>query len=98
MLRGPVFTPSPTSNERISTRSMRRRVDMYLGESNLKRPKLSAHSLRSTAATLLMESGATLLEMQMFLGHKSPETTIRYIGRLDKLADQAATKIPLKVK
>ncbi len=98
MLSGPVFTPAPTAMIRISTRSMRRRVDMYLTKSKLKRPQLSAHSLRSTAATLLMESGATLLEMQMFLGHKSPETTIRYIGRLDKLADQAATRIPIKVK
>jgi integrase len=66
--------------------------------SGLKRPGLSAHSLRSTSATLIMENGGTLLELQQHLGHKSPETTIRYLARLEKLADKAIEKFPFEVK
>ena len=54
--------------------------------------------MRSSSATLLMENGGTLLELQQHLGHKSPETTIRYLARLDKVADNAVNKIPIKVR
>ena len=97
-MRGPVFTATPNSTERLSTRSLRRRVDHYLSAAGLKRPGLSAHSLRSTSATLIMENGGTILELQQHLGHKSPDTTIRYLARLEKLADKATEKFPIKVK
>lgn len=98
MKQSPVFVPSPNSSERLSTRSLRRRVDHYLKLANLKRAGLSAHSLRSTSATLIMENGGTILELQQHLGHKSPETTIRYLARLEKLADRATEKFPIKVR
>ncbi len=40
--------------------------------------KLSPHSLRHTCATLMLDGGAALHEVQEFLGHASPETTGRY--------------------
>ena len=98
MLTGPVFTSNQSSNHRLTTRSLRRRIDHYLKQAGLKRPGLSAHSLRSSSATLLMENGGTLLEIQQHLGHKSPETTIKYIARLEQVANKAADKIPIKVK
>ena len=97
MLTGPVFTPDKYSIKRITPRSLRRRIDYYLSVAGLKRPRLSAHSLRSTSATLLMENGGSLLEIQQHLGHKSPETTIKYIARLDQVANKVADKIPIKV-
>lgn len=96
-MKGPIFTASPTSVNRLATRSLRRRVDTYLRMSGLKRPGLSAHSLRSTSATLIMENGGTLLELQQHLGHKNPETTIRYLARLEKLGDKAIEKFPFEV-
>lgn len=98
MLTGPVFTSSARLSKRMTTRSLRRRVDFYLSRAGLKRAGLSAHSMRTSSATLLMENGGTLLELQQHLGHKSPETTIRYLARLEKVADQAVVKIPIKVK
>jgi integrase len=95
---GPIFTASPKSTERLTTRSLRRRIDLYLRMSGLKRKGLSAHSLRSTSATLIMENGGTLLELQQHLGHKSPETTIRYLARIESLADKAIQKFPFEVK
>jgi site-specific recombinase XerD len=42
-------------------------------------PVISAHPLRDTAATLLLnERGANLLDVQALLGHKSIATTARY--------------------
>lgn len=97
-MTGPVFTASPVSSARLTTRSLRRRIDTYLRMSGLKRPGLSAHSLRSTSATLIMENGGTLLELQQHLGHKSPDTTIRYLARLEKLGDKAIEKFPFEVR
>ena len=40
---------------------------------------VAAHSLRHTAATDLLRNGASLREVQMFLGHASLATTERYL-------------------
>ncbi|EAZ88447.1 tyrosine-type recombinase/integrase [Crocosphaera chwakensis] len=40
--------------------------------------KLSAHSLRHTAATLALRAGATLEQVQDLLGHTDPKTTMIY--------------------
>ncbi len=39
---------------------------------------LSPHSLRHSCATLMLDGGAPLHVVQAFLGHSSPETTVRY--------------------
>lgn len=41
-------------------------------------PKMSPHDLRHTAATLALESGADLKQVQDLLGHKDPSTTMRF--------------------
>ena len=41
--------------------------------------RLTAHSLRHTAITNFIKSGASLREAQLFAGHASPETTCIYI-------------------
>lgn len=49
--------------------------------------RLTAHSLRHTAITNFIKSGASLREAQLFAGHASPETTCIYIHD-----DQKATQ------
>lgn len=44
-------------------------------------PNVSPHDLRHTAATLAMEAGASLKEVQTLLGHRDPSTTMAfYLG------------------
>lgn len=40
--------------------------------------RISPHSLRHTAATLALDAGQPLQEVQEMLGHESPATTLRY--------------------
>jgi integrase/recombinase XerD len=49
--------------------------------------KISPHSLRHTYATLALDSGAQLRDVQTAMGHRDPKTTIRYDrarGQLDR--------------
>lgn len=41
-------------------------------------PDHTPHACRHTAATWLVQGGATLYDVQVFLGHEDPKTTIRY--------------------
>lgn len=41
-------------------------------------PRVSPHDLRHTAATLALESGADLKQVQELLGHKDPSTTMAF--------------------
>ena len=48
-------------------------------------PNVSPHDLRHTAATLALESGADLKQVQELLGHKDPATTMQfYAGVTDE--------------
>ena len=41
-------------------------------------PNMSPHDLRHTAATLALESGANLKDVQQLLGHADPSTTMAF--------------------
>lgn len=42
------------------------------------RKRISPHSLRHTAATIALDAGQPLQEVQEMLGHRAPATTLRY--------------------
>lgn len=63
--------------QRISTRSVRRKLDKYLTQCGLD-PSISPHTLRHTFATHMLNSGADLRSVQELLGHQSLSTTQIY--------------------
>jgi site-specific recombinase XerD len=53
----------------------------------MKKKELSAHSIRHTSASHLLDHGAGIRHVQELLGHRNPETTAKYLHtQSEKLA------------
>jgi integrase len=60
-------------------------------------PPVRPHDLRRTAALLARRGGATIEQVQLMLGHASPQTTSNYIGETLDLDDNAVDYSPLRL-
>jgi integrase len=91
-----LFTSFKNSNKAMDVRSLRRRIDTYLENAKLKKDRLSAHSLRVTSSSLLLDQGCSILEIQQHLNHRNVNTTLRYLYRLGSMRNKVSEKIPVK--
>lgn len=81
------------SGGRMTTRSVSRSVKERLGDVGLVSERLTAHSLRHTAATLNLLNGGTLEETQQLLGHASINTTMIYSHALERAKNGSEERI-----
>jgi len=82
---------------RVSRRTIRIYTDRFLEVAGLKRPGISNHALRHTAATLGYLHTGDLRAVQEFLGHADPRMTSRYAHVVDMAKRNPALFIPAKL-
>ncbi len=76
----------------ISTIAMNRLADI-----DLTAPRMAAHALRATGATLARKGGADLLEIQTLLRHEKLDTTRIYLRDEDVQARPAMERMPIRL-
>jgi site-specific recombinase XerD len=92
----PLFPSVGRGGRRLSRRCIRMYTDHYLQLAGLKRPGISNHALRHTAATLGYLHTGDLRAVQDFLGHADPRMTSRYAHVVDMAKRNPALSIPVK--
>jgi site-specific recombinase XerD len=85
------------AGHRLSARGIRQIVDGYLRQTGLKRPGVSDHALRHTAATLAYKYTRDLRAVQHMLGHADPRTTARYAHLVERLQQNPALAVPVQI-
>jgi integrase/recombinase XerD len=86
--------------DRLSRRSIQRIVNKYLEIAGLKHTEgrtLTTHSLRHTAGTTALRTGADLRQVQDLLGHADPRTTAIYAHVADRWANNPALNFGVKL-
>ena len=95
--RAPLFVSHSTSNpgERLTSQSLRLNVKKRLMVIGVLSPRISAHSLRHTFATMALANGATIEQVRDALRHASIVTTQIYIHTTDRIEHSAEGTIVL---
>ena len=81
--------------ERISRSTVHNLVKKHLQEAGLDSTKYSAHKLRHTAATLMLQNGVDVRTLQELLGHEHLNTTQIYTHVENESLREAAMRSPL---
>lgn len=72
-------------------------VNRWAAEGGVK-GKVTPHCFRHTCATLMLEAGVPIREVQRFLGHVNPATTQRYDARREQIANSPVHKLHAAVE
>lgn len=98
---GPLFRPGKSARgkgidgfkrQAVTIRAIQKLVKKYCQEVGID-DAVSVHSLRVTAATEADRAGIALIDIQHWLGHKDPRTTLRYIRGSENLDRSPAYNI-----
>ena len=93
--KAPLFasTSNNSTGGRLSTRSISAIIKGAMQRAGYDSDRLTAHSLRHTAATLNLLNGGSLQETQQLLRHSSINTTTIYAHNLERAASQSEERI-----
>lgn len=75
--------------QKLSGQALAYLVQQYCDKAMIGIGKLTPHDLRRTAAIRSRKAGASIEQVQLMLGHASPQTTSAYIGETLDLDDNA---------
>ena len=91
----PLFasTSNNTAGQSMTTRSISGLVKDYMRTAGYDSDRLTAHSLRHTAATLNLLNGGTLEETQELLRHSNPATTMIYTHTTNRTSNNSEARI-----
>ena len=64
----------------LSTRQYARRVNVWVSDIGLDPAEYGTHSMRRTKASLIYRRTKNLRAVQILLGHRKMESTVRYLG------------------
>lgn len=81
------------SGERMTTRSISRIIKESLKTAGFNSDRLTAHSLRHTAATLNLLNGASLEETKQLMRHANINTTLIYAHALERENNNSESRI-----
>ena len=77
----------------MTTRSISRLVKDHLVDAGMDSDRLTAHSLRHTAATLNLLNGGSVEETQQLLDHRNINTTLIYSHALERAKNNSENRI-----
>ena len=91
----PLFASNSHRNggERLTTRSITRIVKGHFIKAGFNSSRLTAHSLRHTAAITNLLNGGTMTETQGLLRHVSPATTQIYTHNTERIRNNSEARI-----
>ena len=91
----PLFTSISNRNKngRMTTKAIRMMVKNRLRKIGINSRRVSAHSLRHTTATLCLQSGISLSDVQLLLDHSSIAVTQIYAHALDRINSQSEQRV-----
>lgn len=83
-----LFVTDRKPARKMANRTIERIIDKIQSRAKISK-KLTPHVFRHTAATLMMENGADLADVQQILGHENPSTTLVYAHVSEERKKQA---------